>query len=183
MCCIVLHVAFAFSFLFLFFSRFSQRAATEKAVTKRGFEYLDHTADVQLHSWGSSLEEAFEEVTKAMFGYMCELDKVECQKDVEVLVEAEGHDMQSLLFKLLDEFLYQFCVDFVVCKNIKIVELDKQNFKLKAKGYGEVYNRKKHGEGTEIKGEKKSRSRVRTNSQLLLFFSLSVCSKKSVSSS
>lgn len=38
---------------------------------------LDHTADVQLHAWGSTLVEAFENVATAMYGYMTELDTVE----------------------------------------------------------------------------------------------------------
>ena len=38
-----------------------------------GYEYLDHTADVQLHAWGPTIKEAFEQCAKAMFGYITEL--------------------------------------------------------------------------------------------------------------
>ena len=44
-----------------------------------GYEYLDHTADVQIHSWGPSVKEAFEQAAKAMFGYMTELDTIQEQ--------------------------------------------------------------------------------------------------------
>lgn len=41
------------------------------------YEYLDHTADVQLHAWGSTLEEAFGHVAECMFNYMTDLSVVE----------------------------------------------------------------------------------------------------------
>ena len=37
---------------------------------------LDHTADVQLHAWGTRLEEAFEQCALAMFALMTELETV-----------------------------------------------------------------------------------------------------------
>lgn len=79
------------------------------------FSDLDHTADVQLHAWGDTLEEAFEQCAVAMFNYITELDKVEILEDHEI--EANGHDMMSLLFHFLDEFLFLFCAEpYLVAK-------------------------------------------------------------------
>ena len=44
------------------------------------YEYLDHTADVQLHAWGSSLKEAFEHIIPCMSNYMTDLCVVEVRQ-------------------------------------------------------------------------------------------------------
>lgn len=44
-----------------------------------------------------------------MFGYMTEIDKVDILEKHEI--EAKGEDIQSLLFHLLDEFLFLFSAD------------------------------------------------------------------------
>jgi SHS2 domain-containing protein len=45
----------------------------------------------------------------AMFGYITEIDTVEISESQDV--EADGHDMLSLLFHFLDECLFLFCAD------------------------------------------------------------------------
>lgn len=53
-----------------------------------------------------------------MFGYMTEIDTVEISECQDV--EAEGHDLLSLLFHFLDECLFLFCADpfFIARVNI-----------------------------------------------------------------
>ncbi|XP_015109159.1 protein archease-like [Diachasma alloeum] len=114
------------------------------------YEYLDHTADVQIHAWGETMQEAFEQCGVAMFGYMTELDSVEIFMTHNI--EAEGDDIQALLYHFLDELLFMFCAEpFLVAKKIKITEFDLQNFKLKATAYGEEFMLGKHPQGAEIK--------------------------------
>ena len=76
----------------------------------------------RLHAWGDTLEEAFEQCAMAMFGYMTELEKVEI-KEVH-LVEAEGHDMQSLLFHFLDELLFLFCAEPFLIARVSFIFLE-----------------------------------------------------------
>ena len=45
----------------------------------------------------------------AMFGYITELEYVEMKETFDI--EAEGSDMESLLFHFLDEFLFNFCAE------------------------------------------------------------------------
>nr|SVE75504.1 EOG090X0IKX [Daphnia dolichocephala] len=128
----------------------SELSREEKEISPCKYEYLDHTADVQLHAWGDSLEEAFEQCTQAMFGYMTEIDKVEILDKHEI--EAQGEDLQSLLFHLLDEFLFLFSAEpFFIPRKVKITEFDRVSFKISAVGYGEIFDLKKHPQGTEVK--------------------------------
>ncbi len=52
------------------------------------YEYLDHTADIQLHAWGDTFEECVEQCTVAMFGYMTEIDTVRARYTYDI--EAKG---------------------------------------------------------------------------------------------
>lgn len=111
---------------------------------------LDHTADVQLHAWGDTLEEAFEQCATAMFGYMTDIETVEPLDTVEV--QTEGHDMLSLLYNFLDEWLYKFSADqFFIPREVKVLHIDRMNFKIRSIGWGEEFNLSKHPQGTEVK--------------------------------
>lgn len=123
--------------------------ATEEAMSKK-YEYLDHTADVQLHAWGDDLKEAFEQVAVSMFGYMTELETVEMDRPEEIT--AQGDDLQSLLFHFLDEMLFLFCCEpFFIVKEVEILEFDREKFSIRAVGRGETFDLDKHPQGTEVK--------------------------------
>ncbi|XP_003962473.1 protein archease [Takifugu rubripes] len=118
-------------------------------ITKK-YEYLDHTADVQIHSWGDTLEEAFEQCAMGMFGYMTDTETVKPLDTVDM--NSEGDDMESLLFHFLDDWLFKFCDDpSFVPREIKVLQIDKMHFKIRSIGWGEEFSLEKHPQGTEVK--------------------------------
>jgi len=73
------------------------------------YEYLDHTADVQCHSWGPSLEAAFEAMAPCMFNYMTDLTLITENPGSAIEFTVRGHDCKALLFNYMDELLFRFC--------------------------------------------------------------------------
>ncbi|KAL4420217.1 hypothetical protein ABPG77_011041 [Micractinium sp. CCAP 211/92] len=137
---------------------------------------LDHTADVQLHAWGGTLREAFENVALCMFNYMTPLKGISVDPAQTRRYEAEGHDLHSLLFNFLDELLFAFATDFFVAKRMRITRFDRADrasqggggadagdstggtgadgaggWRIEAEGEGERFDRARHACGTEVK--------------------------------
>ncbi|KAJ8333091.1 hypothetical protein SKAU_G00419870 [Synaphobranchus kaupii] len=152
------------------------RKAKYPPINKK-YEYLDHTADVQLHSWGDSMEEAFEQVAMAMFGYMTDTETVEPTDTVEVESEGSrpslcrnfreiskaagvksdsgggrGDDWESLLFHFLNDWLFKFSADlFFVPREVKVLHIDRMHYRIRSIGWGEEFKITKHPQGTEVK--------------------------------
>ncbi|CEF65676.1 Protein archease [Strongyloides ratti] len=115
------------------------------------YEYLDHTADIQLHGWGSNIEEAFEQTIMSMFAYMSG-DISEIENCYTFDVTATGHDMKTLLFNLLNNFLYNFTTEpYFIPKIVKVLEFDRNEFKIVVRGYGESFDTSCHSKGAEVK--------------------------------
>ncbi|XP_074656094.1 protein archease-like [Tubulanus polymorphus] len=126
------------------------------------YEYLDHTADVQIHSWGENLKEAFEQAAMAMFSYMTEIDSVTIRETHEI--EADAEDLEGLLYHFLDEFLFLFSAEpFQIARKVEITEFDTKNFKIKAKGHGEEFDIQIHPQGTEVKAITYSNMQIHQN--------------------
>ena len=143
------------------------------------FEYLDHTADVQIHSWGRSVEEAFEQQVIGVMGLITELESVRVptapdasgrsadgvggagQREVCV----EGHDMHSLLYNFLDEWLFQFNAEAFVCKRVKITRFDRTSWTIASEGLGETFELGRHPQGIEVKAITYSALRVTESSE------------------
>lgn len=128
-----------------------QGLESKDGVASEFYEYLDHTADVQLHAWGATLELAFSNIIPCMFNYMTDLSTVEIQEDKIIEFEVKGHDMDTLLFAYMDEFLFYFSTENFCCKEVEILSLDREQFSIKVKGHGDTYDLAKHPQGTEIK--------------------------------
>lgn len=126
-----------------------QLAATPAASQAGGWEYLDHTADVQIHSWGKTLGEAFGAAVVGMFGYMVELEEID--GDLEISVVAEGHDLHSLLYNFMDECLYIFHTEHFVMKQLVLQKVDTIQFKVTAVAKGGIFDISRHSQGTEVK--------------------------------
>jgi SHS2 domain-containing protein len=118
---------------------------------KKGYEFLEHTADAYIAAYGKDLDEAFENAAIAMFDVMTEVEKV--RSGVEDLVEVEGEDEYSLLYSWLEALLIKSETNRMLYSKFKILLIGKsaKGFKLEARIWGEKFNPKKHLQKVGVK--------------------------------
>jgi SHS2 domain-containing protein len=117
--------------------------ATERAA----FELLEHTADVGVVAYGSTLAEAFVHAAEGMYSVMVNLDGVREEEERSAAVEA--HDWPSLLVAWLSELVYFSDVDGLLFKRFEIEEMKPHS--LRATAYGEKVDRQRHELGAGVK--------------------------------
>lgn len=118
----------------------------------RGFRFLDHMSDVYIEAYGETLEQAFEEAGKAIFNVISKTDGVEPLQSAEI--DANGFDMESLLYDWVEKLLLKFEIDRLVLSefNVKQIAKEDESYRLKAYVKGEPYNPYKHFHGIHVKG-------------------------------
>ena len=107
---------------------------------------IDHTADLMVKAFGSTVEECFANAGFALFDQTVDLANVGTSE--EVRFEVEGMDDEDMLYSFLSELLFMLDCDEMVFKELK-VSFDGN--KVVCDGRGEKLDRSKHRTRSEIK--------------------------------
>ena len=117
-----------------------------------GFRFLEHVGDGFVEAWGDSLEEAFVQAARAFYEVVSSARGVEPR--LERVVEAEGHDLQELLYNVLEQLIILFDSEGFLASEIVAEGLERSSagFRLRLRLRGEPYERGRHRHGTHVKG-------------------------------
>jgi SHS2 domain-containing protein len=123
----------------------------ERMSGKKGFEFLEHTADAYIAAYGKDLAEAFESAAAAMFDVMTNVAEV--NHVVEDRVEVVAEDEYALLYSWLEALLVKSEVNGILFSKFQILSLDKtpDGFKLQAEIWGEKFDPEKHLQKVGVK--------------------------------
>ncbi len=115
------------------------------------FRYLDHQADIGILAWGSTIEEAFSEGARALFGIMAdtarvrpvEEDRIECSADEESLLFVEMLNALITRADLTGRLFSEITVEGI--------ERTGEELRLTARTAGEAFDPDRHEPGLEVK--------------------------------
>ncbi|QOR94766.1 archease [Thermosphaera chiliense] len=128
------------------------------------FEFLEHMSDVYVKAHGRSVIELFENSGLALFEAMTDTSAV--GRSVERIVEAEGFDLESLLYKWLENLLILYYAEKIMCSEVEVTEFKAEKkeageeYKVRGVCRGEVFNPLVHEARVEIKSPTYSLMRI-----------------------
>jgi SHS2 domain-containing protein len=114
---------------------------------RRGFRFIEHTADIGVVAYGADIGQVFVSAARALFSLITEPEAV--TENLSRDIELEAPDEESLLIEWLNELIYLFDTEHVLFKRFAVNVVDGK--KLKARAWGEKVDPSRHQLKTGVK--------------------------------
>ncbi|RKY79705.1 hypothetical protein DRQ00_03165 [candidate division KSB1 bacterium] len=116
-------------------------------IRPKKFEYLEHTGDIGLKIYGTTLPELFANAAEGFTSIITEVEKIEPKFRNQIVVEANG--LEELMIRWLNQINYLFEVEGKLFTKWEVCSLNKN--RLSALGEGEDFDAQKHPILHEVK--------------------------------
>lgn len=93
--------------------------------------YLNHTADIAFDIEADSLEELFSEALRVWVESAAEIKNSDSQSTFELDLKSDS--LEQLLVDFLNELNFLLTVKKILCFDIEMIEIDRNEFRVKAK--------------------------------------------------
>ncbi|WP_161982253.1 archease [Dictyobacter alpinus] len=114
---------------------------------RKPYEVFEHTADIGIHAYGSTLEELFVHAAEGMESLMVAPEQVRVTTTRQISVE--GHDPVSLLISWLNELIFLFDTEYLLFRTFTLEVISETQ--VRGRADGEVYDRQRHDLSSAIK--------------------------------
>ena len=111
------------------------------------YEVFEHTADIGIHAYGSTLPELFISAAQGMGSLMVAPEQVRLLTVRQV--EVEGHNTVSLLIAWLNELIFLFDTEYLLLRDFVVDDISET--RLLARAMGEPYDAQRHDLSSAIK--------------------------------
>ncbi|MBD3207429.1 archease [Candidatus Bathyarchaeota archaeon] len=138
----------------------------------KGYEYLEHTADVYIKATGTSLHEAFENAGKATTEVMTDIDKIKPIEHLKITIEA--NNLEELLYQWLEEILFRFDAEGLLISDFEVNEIEEDGSHLEGIMKGEEFDPDKHPQRLGVKAATYHMMEIEKNGSFVLKFVLDV---------
>lgn len=115
----------------------------------KGYEYIEHTGDIGIRAYGSTVEELFTNAAQGLLDAIADLSTVDATTPTEIEVSAKS--LEELMVSWLDELNFRHEVEEIFFQRVEIGDISEAPYRLVALAYGEPIDFAKHVVYTEIK--------------------------------
>ena len=116
-----------------------------------GFRFHEHTADITVECWASTLELAFAQAALATFDVIMDTSTVEPQEFTTISVS--GYDLSELLVEWIGNVIALIDLEYRFYRKFEVKSIMKtdKGYQLEGLAWGEEIDLEKHETRTEVK--------------------------------